>query len=518
MKFILKILLGVLFLIAIIGNSKIENCMGAIELPAALQYKLDKNISLDLRDMDVVDVYKFLALRGGFNVTISKNISGRVTLYLKSVSIRDSLDIISLANNLAYSVVGENIIYVMTEEEHQASYGKRFGDQRIVKITKLQYVKPAYALEALANIKSEIGKVVIDEDTGSIVLVDTPDVIEKMEKLLSEIDVSFAVCVFDLQYATADDVATKLKEKLDSKSVGFTQADARSNQVIVSALPERMKEVEMMISALDKKTKAVLIDVKMLKVTLNPQFDMGVDWSQIVKTAHRLAISGTFGKYPIAPAVTEAGALGNFTIGELVGENPLTDNITFLKQIKSSEVLANPSIMVTNNQEARIHIGDRLAYVTTTKNFVGDREVTDEEVHFENIGIKFNVTPTINQDGFVKMKVVPEISVKTGDLITPQGSRIPLINATTVDTEIIVSNGHTIVIGGLRQEEIVDERKGMPFLMDIPFIGRAFSSTSKNKLRTEIIILMTPHIMTGEENFADQTKEKMLTPKPYKTY
>jgi type II secretory pathway component GspD/PulD (secretin) len=489
------------------------NMAYAVEEPTALDAKLDKFISLDLRDMDVVDVYKFLALRGGFNVTISKNISGRVTLYLKQVSIRDSLDIISLSNNLGYVVFGQNIIYVMTEEEYMAHYGKRFGDKRRVKIVKLQYIKPAYAQEALRNIKSEIGKVVIDEETGSVVIIDTPDVIVQMESVLSEIDVKFAQRVFTLNYADANDVATKLKESIDSKSVGSTQADTRSNQIIVRALPERMEEVESFIKSLDRKTKAVLIDVKILKLILNPQFDMGIDWSALLKKAHKITLAGSF---PISSTITQAGSFGEFVMGE--GQENLAVDIKMLKQISSTETLANPSIMVTNNQEAKIHIGDRLAYVTTTTIGTGDSQRVNEEVHYIDVGISLSVIPTINDDGFITMKLAPEISSKTGDLETPQKAQIPLINATTLATEIIVKDGHTIVMGGLRQDHVIDSKKGLPFLMDIPFIGGAFSSISKDKTQTEVAILLTPRIVTGEEEFAEIKRETRQTLKPYKTY
>jgi type IV pilus assembly protein PilQ len=505
----------------------------ASEGSPGLDTKLDKYISLDLRDMDVVDVYKFLALRGGFNVTISKNIIGRVTLYLKQVSIRDALDIISLSNNLGYSVFGQNIIYVMTEEEYMTHYGKRFADKRSVRIIKLRYIKPAYALEALRNIKSEIGKVVIDEETGSVVIIDTPNTLAKMENMISEIDVTFTQRVFTLQYADANDITTKLKETIDSKSVGSTQADTRSNQIVVRALPERMKEIEEFIMALDKKTKAVLIDVKILKAILNPTSNIGIDWSSFTKKAHRLALGAvvpqsladptSIAQTMLKPAEpfkvsSDIQHLGVF-LGELDSSiDNIAMDINLIKEVSSTEILANPSIMVTNNKEAKIHIGDKLAYVTTTTIGTGDSQRVNEEVHYIDVGINFTVIPTINQDGFITMKLTPEISSKTGDLVTPQQAKIPLVNATTVSTEIIVKDGNTIIIGGLRQDHTIDVKKGLPFLMDIPVIGNIFSSESKSKTQTEIAILLTPRIVAGTEEFADFKKETQQTMKPFKTY
>lgn len=486
------------------------------EMPAedGIEDKMAREISLDLRDMDVVDVYKFLAMRGDLNTSISKNISGRVTLYLKNVSIKDSLDIISLSNDLAYRVIGGNIIYVMTEAEYQSMYGEEFSDRKVVRIIRLNYIKPAYALEALKNLKTDIGRVVIDEDTGSIVMIDTEDNIKKMEKTIFEMDQPLNVYIYDLKYANADDVASKLKEKLDNKAVGSVQADTRSNQLIIRAFPDRLKEVEEVIKALDTKTKAVLIEVRILKVILRPGFDMGIDWSLAFKQLNNLAIAGSF---PIVDPLRQAGTIAQITAGTL-GQSDMAFDLKILKEVAATKVLSNPRIMVTNNEEARIHIGDKLAYVTTTTIGTGDSQRVNEEIHYIDVGVKFLVTPTINDDGFVTMKIKPEISSKAGELQTPQGATVPLINTTELETSIIVKDGHTIVIAGLKQDEGTEGVSGIPGLMDIPFIGKIFSDTTKRGVMTEIVLLLTPHIVTGEESYSEQQAEKKDIEDGYKIY
>ena len=117
-SFVLAIVLSVLFCYA-----RLPVLLGPVsaqqEYPPEIQEKFDRQISLDLRNMNVVDVYKFLAVKGDFNISISNTISGRVTLFLKQVSIKDALDIISIANNLAYRLIGDNIIHVMTARNIQ---------------------------------------------------------------------------------------------------------------------------------------------------------------------------------------------------------------------------------------------------------------------------------------------------------------------------------------------------------------------------------------------------------------
>lgn len=483
-------------------------------IPGAVS-KMDREISLDLRDMDVVDVYKFLAMRGGFNASISRDISGRVTLYLRNVSIRDALDIISMANNLAYSMIGDNTVYVMTGAEYHRLYGTPFGDKKEVEILRLNYVKPSYALEALRNLKTDIGRVVIDEDTGSVVMIDTPGNLARMRKVMTDIDNPLEVLVYDLKYADANDMAAKLREKLDNKAVGSVQADTRSNQLVVRAFPGRMKEVESLIRSLDTKTKAVMIDVKILKIILRPGFDMGIDWNVMFRQLNNLAVVGSFA---ISDPLRKATAIAQVAQGGNFGLTEFAFDLKMLKEVAATKVLANPRLMVTNNERARIHIGDKLAYVTTTTIVTGDKDTINEEIHFIDVGVKFVVTPTINDDGFVTMRIHPEVSSKTGDLETPQGARIPLINLTEMETSAIVKDGHTIIIAGLRQNESIEGKSGVPGLMDIPYLGRVFSDVSKREITTEIVLLLTPHIVTGEESYAEEMFEKKSVIETYKMY
>ncbi len=494
LKFFCLLALGVFCLV---GASSADTAMGTV-----LQEKLEIPISLDLRDMNVVDVYKFLAVKGDFNISISKDIKGRVTLYLNEVSIKDTLDIVSVSNNLGYKVVGENIIHIMTEQAYRELYGQKFGDQKEVKIVYIKYAKPAYVLEALKNIKSDLGRVVIDGDTGSVVMIDTKEHIAKMEKAIDRIDHPLDMKIISLKYADAQTIAAKLRKELDNKSVGSIEADDRSNKLIIKAFPGRMSEIVDMVNALDSKTKAVLIQVRILKLTLNPKFDMGIDWETMFKSSKYLDFKSYF---PISSAVSSYAqiAVGNFDV------NDWSVELKASKEISNTKVLANPSLMVVNNKEARIHIGDKLAYVTTTTIGAGDSQRTNEEIHYIDVGVQFTVVPTINDDGMVTMRISPEISSRSGTLTTPQGAEVPLINSTLVETDVIVQDGETIVIGGLKENKMTDSDKGIPFLMDIPFIGKAFTSTSKNDTKTEIVILLTPHIIDeNNSNFADNTLKK----------
>ncbi len=474
---------------------------------AASTTGLDKTIFLDLRDINVIDILKFLALEGDLNIVTSKNVQGRSTLLLRDVKIRDALDIIVLSNQLAYDM-RNSIIYVMTEQEYLQLYGKNFSDQKKIKTRVLTYAKPSHALAALQSIQSALGKVIIDEETGSVIMIDTTEKLSEMDALLDKLETKVETKSITLQYAMAKDIETQLKPKLDVKSVGSVIADERSNQVTITAYPGRMEEIVELVQSLDAKTKAVLVDVRILQLTINPKYDAGIEWERVfTNSKNELFKSLDFNHaFPIASTVSSSAALGSvgqYTIGNLTTDE-FTAELRFLKQIERTNVVASPRMMILDRQEAKINIGDRIPYVITTTTGTGTNVSVSEDIQFIDVGLNLVVTPVINDEGYVTMKIRPEISSRTGTLTTPTDNAIPIVNTTFIETNIVVKDGVTIILGGLRRDELTESNKGVPYLMDVPFIGNAFKSRAETTRKTEIVIFITPKIVSGTETMAWQ--------------
>lgn len=482
-----------------------------------LPERLKQKITLDVRDMSVVDVLRFLALKGEFNLVTAGVIQGRATFYLKSVSIKDALDIAVLSNKLSYHIENE-IVRVMTEQEFEAMFGKSFSDKREVSIVHLKYAKPSYALSALEGMKSAIGQIIVDEDTGNVVLIDTAVTLEKMKNALQDIETPLEVVVYPLQYAKADVVAEKLRARVDAQAVGSLSVDERSNQIIVRAFPGRKDEISGILKTLDVPTKEVLVEARVVQVVFKPEQDYGIDWNvdfrnspyqalrrvdfnNIFLDEKKLAGSDNlFSKYSRI-------AIGNFDV------NKFQLAIRALRQVSDTKILSNPKILVTNGQEAKIHIGDTVPYIISTTSGTGDNAITSEDVRFVDVGLKLNVTPTINDEGFVTMALKPEISTVTGQ-IQSKGGGIPQVNKTLVETTVIVKNGMTIILGGLKKENKVLSRKGLPVLMDMPYLRRLFSSQKETVESTEIVIFITPHIVSGDEHY-NEYRGSIKPPKEY---
>jgi len=467
---------------------------------------LSKKVSLDLRGMDIVDTIKFLATKGNLNIVVSKDVKGAITLFLNNVSISDVLDVILLTNKLACEKK-KNIITIMTEAEYEAFYGEKYNDKRQLKTITLKYADAKSVESLLSSIKSNIGKVVVNEKTGTVILIDTPEKIKEMEKAAMKVDlptiervIPAVTEVFELAYAKAKDIEPEISKAL-TKGVGTIRMDERTNKLIVTDLSHNMKIIKDLITAFDAKTRQVFIEAKIVEVTLNDDFYMGVDWKRLLTRVHNLTFEGTF---PFSYT-------GSSSLAVNIGTLATDDYEAALKLIKSIgkvEILSSPHIAVCNNEEAKFMVGSREAYVTTSTETSDVSTITSEAVKFIDVGVTLYVTPTINKDGFIKMHIKPEISSVRDWLETTEGNKIPIVDTSNVESNVLIKDGVGILIAGIVREKAEKDTSKVPLLSDMPILRRAFERRSDKKEKKELVIFLTPHIISGEENqfYAEDAK------------
>jgi type II secretory pathway component GspD/PulD (secretin) len=483
----------------------------------------DEKISLDLRDIEITEALKYLAQKAHMNVIPTAKVTGRVTLMVNDVSVMDVLDMMVRSNDLAYEKRGD-IFNVMTQGEYKDYYGKSFSDIRKVKIFHLKYAVPEQVFNVMDSLKSEIGKNFIDPETGTVIVMDTPECVGQIEIALNALEQKTTIRIFDLKYATAKAVEDQLKVQLDAKRVGSAWADKRTNQIIVQAFPERMKDVEALIAGLDHKTREVLIDARIIKVNLSDDTQRGVEWEGLFNLGKKFGmtylgstafanvnpttVSGDFtsrtelwntthdvGQYPFSGTTTSLTSgskdtgLDSMHVG-MVGKHDFDVLLKYIKTIGKTKILSCPQIMVTNNQDASIHVGERQAYVTTSMTSGQTTTTVSESVTYIDVGVKMTVTPTINDDKYITMHIKPEISSVVGQLLSATGNKIPIIDTATAETSVMVKDGCTIMIGGLNKEE-----------------GNIFSQKQTTKNRFQLLILLTPHIVEGDTLTTGQDRD-----------
>ncbi len=502
---------------------------------------MDGNISLDLRNIDVVEALKFLAMKAGVNIISTSAVKGRVTLRVENVLTKDIFDMMLRTNRLAYEK-RENIFHVMTEEEYKALYGKTFSDVREVKIFHLGYAIPEQIFSLCDTLKSDIGRILVSPESGTVVVMDSPAKLEQIGAAIESFEKQSLVKVFNLNYANAKDVAEQIKNQIEAKKVGMVKADERTNQVIVQTLPERMDQIEALIHELDRKTREVLIEAKVIRVNLRKDLTEEYEWEglfEAVRNSSGLTYVGSYpfssvqgasdpwrsrktilnggtapdgtviaplqnvGSFPFSYTTSDVSAsvpqlgLGEMHVG-MVGVHDFNTTLRLLEGIGETEIVGTPQITVANNQEAKLHVGEKQAYVTTTTTTGQSTSTVSEDVTFVDVGLQMFVTPAINEEGYVTLKIKSEISNVVDVLVTPTRNRIPIISTNVAETTVFSKTGTTIVIGGLRQNVKTNTEKKTPVLGDIPLVGRLFKSKKPSTVRTEVLILITPTIISGD--------------------
>jgi general secretion pathway protein D len=178
-----------------------------------------------------------------------------------------------------------------------------------------------------------------------------------------------------------------------------------------------------------------------------------------------------------------------------------------------AKILAAPHILVSDNQEASIQVGSQVPLATSTTSYVttatGTAETTSpitSTIQYKDIGIILKVKPQINDSGLVSLELSQEVS-STGDNVVIGGQAFASINKTEALTNLVAQDGETIIIGGLIREDVTKSKDGIPFLSKIPLLGNLFSSVTDNKTRTELIILITPHVVRNEREAVDVTTD-----------
>jgi type II secretory pathway component GspD/PulD (secretin) len=471
----------------------------------------EKKISLDLKGMDIVDVLKIFSQEGSLNIVVGRLVNGKVTIFLKDVDLWDAFLVILSSCSLAYEKTGD-IINVMSDRDYEATYGKKFDDRRKTLILPLKYAKAAGLAQALSQMKSGIGLVMADESTNALVVMDTPEKLQEISRLVTSFDRPMETRAFSLNYAKAEDIANRFKD-IASKGSSSVSLDARTNKIVVTDYPEKIKSMEEVALSFDEKNRQVLINAQIIEITpVQEEFKMGVNWDYWIAKNVRVASSLPMG----SPNTASAGmAAGTLTLTEPKEYKSVVDA---LHTIGKTKILSSPRIMALNNQEAKILVGTKEAYLTDSiSQPASGTAITATQVNFVDVGVQLFVTPTINKEGFVTMKIRPVISSADYKSLTSadKTTQVPIVSTSEAETSITVKDGVTVMIAGLKKDQKQHDESRLPILGDIPFLGAFFRSTHDSVTKTELVIFLTPSIVSGETpvGYQSLSEDKDITEK-----
>ncbi|MFC1631605.1 tetratricopeptide repeat protein [Candidatus Omnitrophota bacterium] len=300
--------------------------------------------------------------------------------------------------------------------------------------------------------------------------------------------------VIFLKYLSASEAQNLLRQIISSQ--GDMKINEVANSLIITDFPMNIKKVKGLLDKTDLAPQQVLIEAKIVDITSTDLEALGITFDTDYQPGQ-----GIFGRDTSHAETTKA----TFTMGEqssdLAGGQFVLDNLTFkdltvtatidaLVKEGKANLLATPSIAVLNGQEARIVIGERYPYKERTQTTTGTTETTK----FVDIGTTLRVTPQINQDSYITMRIHPEVSSLYASLDAG-----PRITTREADTTVRIKEGETLVIGGLIKQQDDRSRERIPILGDIPLLGAVFSRRERDVEQKELAVFITPTILRSRE-------------------
>ncbi|OPX19413.1 MAG: type II secretion system protein GspD [Desulfobacca sp. 4484_104] len=280
--------------------------------------------------------------------------------------------------------------------------------------------------------------------------------------------------------------------------------DEINNAIVFKATPRDYRIIHNVLSQLDIVPRQVLINVMIAEISLTGKVEYGIEWFLKGEAKNDYSIQGALDNGVGRPIDTPLGTATGFTLGVYDGVDFLRGLIHALGTDSGLNILSSPNILAVDNQEASIEVGEEIPTVTGQITDATSGSTVTNTIQYRKTGILLTVTPHINSNGLVKMKLSQEVSDK-GEYDNALHT-YSILNRKAV-TSLVVNDGQTIVLGGIMRSKQNSSGAGIPFLKDIPGLGLLFGSTTKEVKKTELILLLTPHVITNREDIDLITKD-----------
>ena len=476
---------------------------GEISLGGNLRLPPNMNITLrsvDFRETELSDALRSLASLINLNLMLSAGIEGTVTILFSEVTIEEALNTLLRSFDLAFQWEG-NILRVFPMANAPLK----------TTIFNIQNTNAVQVKEIIDRLLTQgRGTSDVDSRTNSIMVKDTQMVLDSIRQLLPKIDVKESLVdvasrplteVFYLNYVDANNLndpiqmiapAAQIQAYSSSQAsqagAATAAAGGRMDMMIITDTQANLERIRELIEKLDIAPIQITIDAHIYEIDLNEEERLGINWQK------QIPIPGTEDNIfdmTIAPESATAGGTGVFRFGSL-DVNQFRAILSMLRNKSFARVLSNPVITTLNNRQANITVGQAIPYVSgSVTDQAGNVRHTIAQV---NADITLNVTPSVTGNDEVFLDIQPTISSVLG-FSTLGGNPTPNISNRSAQTQVIIKNNHTIVIGGMIKTDRSETKAKVPFLGSLPGIGKFFQRKTSRETRTELIIFITPHIV-----------------------
>jgi len=307
--------------------------------------------------------------------------------------------------------------------------------------------------------------------------------------------------VYKLKYGQIE----KVQEIMEAfPEMNLIKIHEPSKTVIVQDTPENIEKVKALLRYLDATPRQVIIEAKILEVTLNDDMSLGVNWEKILGDV-RIGTGGfSTATIPTTGSVSPVPATGTGVFGNIITaagtRHQFTAAVDALQTITKVDILSTPKILAIHGKQARVQVGGQQGYRVTTVN----QGVATESIEFIDTGTILEITPYINEEGSILLNVKPRIQsaeIKLG---------IPVVKTTDVTTWLLAKDGETVFIGGLIQDTKTHSREMIPCLGGIPGMGLLFGRSVQGIGKSELVVLITSRIVDIEEQQKSQKQKEKI--------
>jgi type IV pilus assembly protein PilQ len=435
------------------------------KMPKSIMESLPKSlISFDYNDADIKEVLNMLANKANINIIYAEDVTGNITISLKNVPFDEAFRTILNVKNLSAQQVGDNILRIATP------------------------------------------KTFLNEQKNSML----------------------QTRVFFLSYTKASEIKSQIESiaQAEGRTTIRCNVDDANNALIVTDTPLGLEANARIIKTLDRKPKQVLIEAKLVEVALDSDFNLGIQWSasgnsngnyiganninssigpttqygnqkSIMPDYDPTKITGTQGNLSASAGGTGVNLpadviYGAFRLGRVTSNFMFDSIISAAAKKGKAKVLSDPKVATLNNKKAVIEITDQTPYDQQTATVSNGQTTITHNYSNVDTGITLEVTPAITSDGHIAMHVVPSVKQLSAQ---PNGVAPPPTATRKTDTNVIVNDGETIVIGGLIHDTQSDYTYKVPILGDIPILGYLFKKKTSSRVRMELLIFVTPKVL-----------------------
>jgi general secretion pathway protein D len=495
-------------------------------------------LTINFRDADILEVLEAYSNLLDVNVVPGEGVSGMVTVISPGpVTRSQAVNLLhSILKHRGFSVIeNDGFISVVQEAIAELSgfplYTPGMPDEQVAVVT----IRPRYIdEETLAETLGAMGlmrPVSTNRDAGVLVVTAAASKLRSILTLVEKMDLPQRVAVtrtYPLQYAaapklgpviaafvaqlTGQDAPPSAPEGEEGSVIsGSVVIEERTNSLIITAEDKYHRAVVEMLIELDKRSPQILLEAKVVEITLDQNNRMGLQWQRLLNVFPMTALTFT-GPSALAPSSTVIDSAKNVLTGSPEGINyALLDPknysmmVNLLAKDSDARVLASPHLMASNNIEANLRIGEEIPILKETRMDTNNQPI--KTFDREKVGLELKLKPTIASNRDVSL----DLEISNSNVIAgTSGDNQHTITERVVKTHVIIKDKHTLVISGLIRDDISGGSGGIPTLKDLPTVGSLFGSQHKQKKSTELLILITPYVILSEQEAVKVGTDQLL--------